>query len=113
MTKEQLEKIYNDPGCFSYMDNGFVFRYESFLKTLHWNEITGLIAFKTDLLTTDRIDMHIVYGEKYFTISEEHPGWYVFIRKLDEIFPSIPKNWGTDILQPPFAENRIVLYSIA
>lgn len=110
MTKEEFEKIYNDPGCFKYTDDGFSIVYETFSKSLQWSDITELIAFKSDLMTTDRIDMHIAYGDKYFTISEDLPGWYQFINKIDEIFPSIPKNWEADVLKPPFAENKTILY---
>jgi hypothetical protein len=72
--------------------------------------ITELIAYKTDLLTTDRVDLDIVYGEKYFTISEEFPGWYQFVLTINNVFPSVPKNWDTDIILPPFEENKTSIY---
>ena len=108
--EESVKDIYNDLGCFTYTDDGFTIIYESFSKSIKWSEITELIAFKTDLLTTDRIDLHIVYGEKYFTISEEFPGWYQFVIRINSLFPSISQTWDTDIVFPAFAENRTIIY---
>ena len=54
--------------------------------------------------------MEIVYGHKSFTISEELPGWYQFILKTKEIFPTIPKDWDIQIIQPAFATNYATIY---
>lgn len=111
MTPEKsIKDIYNDLGCFKYSEEGFTITYESFSKSVKWNEITELIGFKTDLINNDRIDLHIVYGDKYFTISEELPGWYQFVLKIGQIFPSINQDWYIEIVQPTFAENRIYIY---
>jgi len=109
--KESFDNMYNNIGCFEYNEEGFTIVYDNFSKYLKWREITEIVAYKTDLFTFDRIEMQIVYGDKYFTINEELPGWYQFIIKLKEIFPSIPKEWDTDIIFPAFAENRIIIYA--
>lgn len=101
----------NDLGIFTYSEAGFTITDRNFTKTLAWSDITEINVFKTDLLTTDRIDMEIVYGDRALTIHEELPGWYQFVLKTKEIFPSIPKDWDWEIVQPPFAANYRTIYS--
>lgn len=102
---------YNDTGAFNYHEKGFTIDYQNFFKRLDWDDITQLNVFKVDLLTTDRIDMEIVYSDKAFTINEEVPGWNQFVLKTKEVFPSIPKGWDIKIVQPPFAENFMTIYT--
>ena len=77
---------------------------------MKWSEITELGAYKADLITYDQIEMRIVYGEMSFTISEELPGWYQFVRKTKDIFPTISKDWDVKIVFPAFETNYIILY---
>ncbi len=109
--KENFDKMYNDLGCFEYIEDGFICSYKDFYKVVKWNEIQELIAYKADLFVVDNIEMLIVLDDVYFTIDEEMPGWYQFVLKTKEIFPAIPKEWDVNILFPAFAENRIVLFS--
>lgn len=101
---------YNEPGVFQYDEKGFIIQYEDFTKRIDWSDIIQLNVYKKDLVTIDRIDMEIVYGDKYFTISEDLPGWYQFVLRTKEIFPSIPKDWDIQIIQPPFAANYTTIY---
>jgi hypothetical protein len=100
-----------DLGLFTYTDTGFTFTSGKFTKTLNWSDITQINVYKSDLYTTDRIDMEIVYGGWGLTIHEELPGWYQFVIKTKEVFPSIPKDWDWEIVQPPFASNFRTIYS--
>src|SRR6478735_8418848 len=79
-----FNEMYNDLGGFEYDESGFIVHYENFTKRLAWADITQLNVYKVDQLTTDRIEMEIVYGDKAFTISEELPGWYQFVLKTKE-----------------------------
>lgn len=88
-----FEEKYNELGAFEYDEDGFTITYEDFTKRLNWDEITQLNVFKVDQMTIDRIDMEIVYGDKGFTISEELPGWYQFVVKTKNVFPTIPQDW--------------------
>lgn len=101
---------YNDLGAFEYDERGFKIQYEDFTKQLAWTDITQLNVYKVDQLTIDRIDMEIVYGDKVFTISEELPGWYQFVLKIKEVFPTIPKDWDIKLIQPAFATNYTTIY---
>lgn len=104
------EKL-NDIGFFKYDDEGFTINYEDFSKQLKWDEITEINVYKADLMTIDRIEMEIVYNDKMFIISEDLPGWYQFVIKTKSIFPTIPKDWDMEIVQPPFATNYRTIYS--
>ena len=102
--------MYNDSGVFQYDQEGFSISYEDFIKRINWADITQLNAYKVDLFTTDRVDLEIVYGDKAFSINEELPGWYQFVIKTKEIFPTIPKDWDTKIIHPPFETNYTTIY---
>jgi hypothetical protein len=105
-----FDEIFRELGVFKYDDSGFTIEYEDFAKRLKWIEITQINAYKTDLYTTDRVDMEIVYSDRCFTISEELPGWYQFVIKLKEVFPDIPNDWDTEIIYPAFAANYRTIY---
>lgn len=98
-------------GVFAYTDLGFTITHPEIIKTLSWSDINQINVYKTDLVTTDRIDMEIVYGKWSLTIHEELPGWYQFVIKTKEIFPTIPKDWDWEIVQPPFASNYRTIYT--
>ncbi|MDH7461206.1 hypothetical protein QEG73_07940 [Chitinophagaceae bacterium 26-R-25] len=101
---------YNDPGKFKYEDDGFVFDSTSSQQKIKWSDIERLIAYKLDLLTTDRICIDIVYNEYQITVSEETPGWYQFVEKTKITFPSIPNNWEAEVMHPAFETNLTVIY---
>ena len=106
-----FEEMYSDLGVFQYNNEGFNLCYEDFKITLKWAEINRINVYKTDLMTVDRIEMEIAYEEdKVIVISEELPGWYQFVLKTKEVFPSIPEDWDIQILQPPFAANHTTIY---
>lgn len=108
---KSFDELYNELGAFQYSDEGFTFTRGDFSKTLKWSDITALNVYKKDLLTIDEIRMEIVYDTHFFEISEEIPGWYQFVVKTKEIFPSIPETWDIEIIQPPFESNYRTIYS--
>ena len=105
-----FDEKYNDRGVFQYYDDGFSIQYEDFFKRLKWEDITELNVYKKDLMTIDRIEMEIVYGDKMTVISEDLAGWYQFVLKSKKIFPDIPQDWDIKIIQPPFATNWTNIY---
>ena len=105
-----FEDMYQALGAFQYDKEGFIISYEDFTKGINWEDITLLNVFKIDQITIDRFDMEIVYGGKCFTISEELPGWYQFVIKTKETFPTIPKDWDITIIQPAFETNYRTIY---
>ena len=109
-TSKSFDEMYEDIGAFQYDNEGFTISFEEVTEKINWVDITQLNVFKVDLMTTDRIDMQIVYGDMHFTINEELPGWYQFVLKTKEVFPTIPKDWDITIIQPAFATNYRTIY---
>src|SRR5688572_3807317 len=105
ITGKSCEEKFNEFGVFQYYEDGFSIQYDDFYKMLLWNGITEINVYKADLMTFDRIEMEIVYGEKVLIISEDLSGWYQFVLKTKVVFPSIPENWDWEIVHPPFATN--------
>mgnify|MGYP006908212116 CR=1 FL=1 len=100
-----------DLGAFQYTDDGFTYTRGDFTRTLKWSDITQLNVYKIDLMTIDEVRMEIVYGEKFIEISEEIPGWSQFVLRTKKIFPSIPRQWDSEIIQQPFETNYRTIYS--
>ena len=107
---KSFDEMFSDLGVFVYANEGFTVTYEDFTKRLDWTDITQINVYKVDQYTVDRIDMEIVYGDKAFTISEELPGWYQFVLKIKDVFPTIPNDWDMEIVQPAFASNYTTIY---
>ena len=102
--------MYSDLGVFVYDSEGFTMTYKDFTKRLNWTDISQINVYKVDQYTVDRIDMEIVYSDEALTINEELPGWYQFVLKTKEVFPTIPKDWDSEIVQPPFVTNYTTIY---
>jgi len=102
-----LEDRLKDPGGFIYHEDGFEYLLKDGQRKIKWEDIDRLIAYKTDL---NEICLDIVWGEWQTTITEQTPGWHQFIEKIKTVFPGMPNNWDTEMIQPPFAENRTILY---
>jgi len=105
-----FDEIYADQGAFEYADDGFKISYGDFQQELKWADITEIDVYKSDLMIYDQVEMRIVHGNTFFTISEELPGWYQFVIKTKEIFRDIPKDWDLKIPFPPFETNYTVIY---
>lgn len=82
----------------------------NFTKEIAWNEINQLNAFKKDFFTTERVELEIVYFDKSITINEEVDGWGLFVAKAKELFPTMPQDWDTTIIHPPFETNFRTIY---
>jgi hypothetical protein len=83
----------------------------NFKNKIAWSEITQMNAYKKDFMTWDRVELEIVYGDRALTINEDVEGWKDFLIKVTEIFPTIPKDWDTTIIHPPFETNFTTIYS--
>ena len=106
----RLQQERFDPGKFIYEEDGFTYIFKDGVQKVKWSEIKKLVAYKIDLYSYDEICMDIVLDNWQMTITEETPGWDVFIKKLETIFPALPDNWFGMLMQPPFATNLTVLY---
>ena len=105
-----FDEMYEELGVFEYDEKGFTIIYEDIAKRIDWTEITQINVYKVDKITIDRIDMEIVCSDICFSISEELPGWYQFVLKTKNVFPTIPKDWDVKIIQPAFETNYTTIY---
>jgi hypothetical protein len=100
-----------DTGIFSYTKNGFEITVKNTSHRYPWTNITCLTAYKKDNMTTDCICMDIFCadGSKY-SIDEETPGWYMFVKTTKAQFPQINKLWDVEITTPAFKTNFTLIY---
>jgi negative regulator of sigma E activity len=108
--KKNFDEIYNELGAFHYDEEGFTIKHNNFIDRIKWEDIKQLNVYKSDLMTIDCVEMEIIYRDKRITITEELPGWFQFVLKSKEIFPSIPKDWDITIIHPAFATNYKTIY---
>ena len=107
----EFKKKQEDTGIFTYTINGFEISVKNKTYRYTWTNITCLTAYKKDTMTTDNICMDIFCsnGTKY-TINEETPGWYMFVKTTKTQFPQINSLWDLEITTTPFKTNFTVLY---
>jgi len=107
----EFKHLYNTKGLFEYDDTGFQFFNNGQLSKVKWESITQMVGFKIDLLTIDEICLHIeIQKSENLEISESTKGWFQFLKKIKEQFPSINKTWEIDIANPAFERNETVIY---
>jgi hypothetical protein len=102
--------LYEQYGVFSYEDDGFIIQLAQGAKKYFYGGIEAIIAYKVDRVLYDEIRLEVVFAEFALRISEEIPGWYQFVQKIKEIFPSISRTWDLEMPFPSFAMNLTVLY---
>lgn len=114
--KAKVEKISSDQdilnieGDFQYTQDRFALRGLGSGKFYAWHEIAEIKAYKVDLMTTDDVRLDISFSDVVLTISEEIPGWPLFIDKLMRALPNILIDWEDKIIQTPFAANTTIIY---
>jgi len=104
------EKILNIEGDFQYTQDSFVLSRIAPGIFYKWNEIEIITAYKLDLITTDDVRLNISFSNMVLTISEEMPGWPLFIEKLMKAMPGIPGDWEEKVIETPFAANTTIIY---
>ncbi len=84
------------------------------LNTIKWNEITKIIAFKHDEVTTDLLCLQIitVAGDSPVIIHEELHGFDKFESMMLIKFQTINTKWKEVLMSVPFEMNPNVLYSV-
>lgn len=69
-----------------------------------------MTAYKADLITIDQLRLDIEFRGLTLPISEDTPGFFQFIVKTKEVFPTIAKDWDLKIIHPAFEANVTVIY---
>jgi hypothetical protein len=99
-----------DPGDITYFDGGFRVPCATGFRTVAWNDLRAVFAYKRDLYTTDEICLDIFLPEdSLLTITEETAGWHIFVPQL-EAHLSIPPSWFADVSVPAFETKLTLLY---
>jgi hypothetical protein len=86
---------------------------ESGERTIRWEEIASVIAYKRDLLTTDLICLVCTLSDgAEFQFHEELPCWQGLVDALPEHLPGCPAfpEWWHPVALPVFARNETVLF---
>lgn len=109
-TTNDFSHIYEDNGRFTYDDDGFVFQFSDGPQKILWSEIERMTAYKVDLITIDQLRLDIDFRGLTLPISEETPGFFQFIVKTKEAFPTIAKDWDLKIIHRAFEANETVIY---
>jgi hypothetical protein len=100
--------ILTDKSHFEFTGGGFSLHTTG--KFYSWTDIEEVSAYKVDLITTDDICLDISFQDFILTISEEVPGFPLFIEKLIEALPGIDGDWEAKVIKPPFATNQTIIY---
>jgi hypothetical protein len=94
-------------------DNGFTIFTPNGFDIVSLEQVSAVVAYKLDELTTDLVCCDIVTGsgdgEQIRTIHEELAGFDDLMAHL-EILPGFDRKWREAVILPPFAENRTILY---
>lgn len=111
LTVQQFQEILNDPGKFSYSNDGFHFPSHDLAAFFRWSAIETIFVFKEDQMTTDELCMDVFFNDRTsIRLTESLRGWYVFNQQLSDRIPVIPSSWQDNIVQPPFQTNLTLLY---
>lgn len=103
---------YNDTGIFQYVDTGFNFTDKDQIIFVAWTDIETIFAFKRDLMTVDELNIEVfLKNNMRIRLTEEIDGWFQFIRKIKEVFPSIDKEFDTKLIFPAFETNLTLVYN--
>lgn len=97
-------------------DKGFAIVTVKGTDAVSFDEVSAIVAYKLDELTTDLVCCDIVTGagdgEQIRTIHEELPGFDNAMAGF-ETLPGFDRRWREAVILPPFAANRTVIYSRA
>lgn len=100
----RLKKLREDLGKFNYEADGFTYEFESGVEKVHWADILRIEGYKADRGTSNETCLDIFWLDNKWTITEGTPGWYQFVNRIKEAFPSIPGSWDE------MAANPTVIY---
>ena len=102
--------LYEQLGIFSYVEDGFTIQIGPGPKKYLYADIEAIVAYKVDRTTYDEMRLEVIFEDCAVLISEDAPGWYQFVIRTKEIFPTIPQDWDLQMPFPSFEMNLMVLY---
>jgi hypothetical protein len=94
-------------------DNGFAVVTAKSTDTVSFDEVSAIVAYKLDELSTDLVCCDIVTGagdgEQIRTIHEDLPGFDAAMKAFEDL-PGFDCQWRNAVVLPPFATNRTIVY---
>lgn len=100
-------------GIFSYGYDWFTIRLAKETKTISWDEITLIKAYKRDLLTTDCIVIDIHLKDTFISINDQTEGHMKFMETAAQHLRRFKKDWFTVVAFPAFETNATIIYKKA
>ena len=105
------ELILSDIGVFTYNDKGFDFTEKGQTHSFLWTDIQSIFGYKRDLYAVDELNLDVfAVNNIRLHLTEEIPGWYQFLDKIKQVFPTIDKEFDVSLMFPPFATNMSLVY---
>jgi hypothetical protein len=78
---------------------------------IRWDEVDEIEAFKVDFYSFDDVRLVLCAGELRYELSEEFPGFVDVMCRMQDRFPTIPKDWYMIVRETAFERNFRVLWS--
>ena len=116
---DMIEDIKNTPqgnfpayldGIFSYGENSFTIQLDIETKTIYWEDITLIKAYKIDLYTVDCIVIEIHLEETFISINDQTTGHMKFMETASSKLTNFKKDWFTVVAFPAFETNLTTIY---
>ena len=105
----RLKQLREDCGPFAYYEGGFSYQNADLTASVKWMDIERVIAYKLDRFTYDLICVDVYWAGSSLLITEDDPGRYQFIERLNSAL-SIAPDWEARVALPPFQTNETVVY---
>ena len=108
-TPKENFPAYQD-GIFSYGDNSFTILVNNETKTINWDDITLIKAYKIDQFTVDRIVIEIHLTETFISINDETTGYMKFMETASKKLNNFKTDWFMVVAFPAFETNLTTIY---
>lgn len=93
-------------------DRGFVKVVGASSREIRWSEIDEVLGYKWDAITRDMIVIRftLVGDVDWVEVTDEEDGFSDLMDALVQKLPAMAADWFERLGQPPFAENRTILF---
>lgn len=109
-TPKENFPAYQD-GIFSYDENLFTVQLDTEIKSILWDEILSIRAYKVDQFVVDCIVIEIQLGDTVITINDQTAGHMKFMEIAESKLSNFEKNWFMMVAFPPFETSLTEIYN--
>ncbi|CAN5422463.1 hypothetical protein BH10BAC6_BH10BAC6_06610 [soil metagenome] len=107
---QQVDHSKHQDGIFSYSDSSFTLQYDSESKTIRWEEICSINAYKIDLFTVDCIVIEILLADDRIAIDDQTIGHMNFMQTASAKLANFKMDWFEVVAFPAFERNLTTVY---